>query len=101
MPNFDNFIDRMARLGYEEILREADREAGSAERSTRRIRSVVKRKQSGGREYVERIGSFLYFMRFGARPSGARDSDFLKYRRVVEALVERGEMEPAALRLFE
>jgi hypothetical protein len=99
--DFDNFIDRMSRLSYEEILREADRAAGATERSVKRIRTVVERRQSGGRKYVERIGAFLYFMRFQSRPSGASDSDFLKYRRVIEALVNRGEMEPEALRVFD
>jgi hypothetical protein len=101
MFDFDRFLDRMVRLSYTDILREADREAGSIERSTRKIRSVVQRRQSGGRGDVEKINAFLYFIRFKSRPSGATDSDFKKYRRVIEELVQRGELEPQVLRQFE
>lgn len=101
MFDFDQFLDRMARLSYAEIFREAERVASSIERSTKAIRSVVKRRQSGGRRDVERIGAFLYFMHHKSRASGATDSDFKKYRCVVEALVQRGELEPQVLGQFE
>ena|SRR5215203_1523277 len=101
MFDFDQFLDRMARLSYESILREADREARGAERSNKSIRSTVQRRQSGGLAYVEKINAFIYFMRFGTRTSGVTDADFKKYRRVVVALIELGDMRPEALQHFD
>jgi hypothetical protein len=99
MFDFDQFLDRMASLSHSDILHEADRVAGRIEDSTRKIRSPLQRR--GGHRDAEKINAFLYFMRFQSRPSGATDSDFGKYRRVVEALVRRGELEPQVLRQFE
>ena len=93
--DFDDFVSRMSKLGYMEILTFADAECARAERAG------AKEQERGSVGYAERIKSFLWFMRFGKRPVSADDEEFARYRPVVVELVEKGQYEPEALIEFE
>lgn len=100
--NFDEFLVRMTKLDtLDDVIATA---VGIADRAERH------QKQST-REYVEKIGQFLFFMRHiredaegdferTPRPSGISDSNFEKYRDVVEILVNKKELPPKALDIF-
>jgi hypothetical protein len=93
--DFDDFIARMSRLDYPEILRQANSECGRAENAGSRQR------EQGSIKYAERIKAFLFYMQHGTRPSSATDHEFARYRPVVEALVEKGQYTPEALQRFD
>jgi hypothetical protein len=95
--DFRAFLERMAPLSYASILREAELECGSVERTLYVVKGAPKRRDNGGSAYVEKIRAFLFFMRYGTRPGSASDADFRAYKLVVQALVERGEFKPDAL----
>lgn len=94
---FERVIERS--YGYLEIIAAAEREGDSVEvllRGKTRKQTV----ERGGRTYVEELGAFLFFMRFGMRPSSATDDEFQSYRRVCETLVEKGHFKPSILEMF-
>jgi hypothetical protein len=102
MPyDFEKFLDRMIGKSYPEILIEAEREADGVERTLTRVRGARERREMGGGQYVAKIGQFLFFMRHGIKPGGVDEFDFGSYRRVVASLVDRGEMKPSALEIFD
>lgn len=98
--DFARFLERMAALDFLEIISEAEREANRVDDSTRKVPGAVKNRAEGAREYVEQIGAFLFFMKSGQRPHGAKKEDFQGYRVVVDALVKKGQFKGEALRWF-
>ena len=85
--DFDDFLTRMAKLDYHEILRQADEECGRAERS-----------RDGG-AHAARIKSFIWFMNNFKVP-GSHPDDLSSYKPVVVALVDKGQVKPEVLAVF-
>lgn len=98
--NFQDFLERMARLDYHDILREADAECGRVQKVSSRVRGAPRQRKMGSLQYLQRIKEFLFFMQHGIRPATASESDFQSYRPVVETLVEKGQIKPETLEVF-
>lgn len=99
--DFDAFLRRMRGLDYEDIIRNAEAEATSAEGSSFLMRGAPRRRALGSVEYASRVKAFLFYLRTGSRPGSANDSEFLSYRPIVEALVAKGRFKPEALEAFD
>ncbi len=100
--DFDEFLQRMSRLNtFDDVLRAADKEGSAADGAgTGGHKGVVSARKHGVLEYARKIGAFLFFMRFGRRPTGVCDQEFRKYAVVVRTLVTKGELKPDILKLF-
>lgn len=95
--DFSAFMARMAELDYHEILHEADAEIGRIERLSYGVKGAPRHREMGSVEYASRIRAFLFYMRHGTRPGSARNSEFISYRQVVEALVRKRQFRAEAL----
>jgi hypothetical protein len=82
----------MSKLRYRQIVEHAQEECSRA----KRCRIDVDDSQS----YEMRIKNFIFFMHSHKRPGASTLEDFLGYRVVIEAMVERGEFEQSALDVF-
>lgn len=98
--NFDDFLSRMATLGYQELLREAEEQIIRVEGSSHGVKGAVQRRTQGSVEYCAQIRALLFFLRAGQRPGSATSEDFHKYRPVVAALVARGQFRADSLDTF-
>lgn len=98
--DFDAFLERMAKLDYLKIIAVADEECGRVESFSRRVPGAVERRKRGSLQYAAKIKGFLFYMRYGKRPQGVSDSDFQKYKVVVEALVRKKQYKPEVLNAF-
>jgi len=56
---------------------------------------------SSRREFRDQVKQFLFFMRTGVKPDRVTDTDWKKYLIVVEPLVEKGQLKPEVLTLFD
>ncbi len=99
--DFDAFLTRMVPLAYREMMAEAEEEVVRAERGTSGVRGAPAKRAAGATQYAARIKAFLWFMREHTKPGSASAEEFARYRRVVKALVDRGEFRPEALKVFE
>ena len=98
--DFHDFLARMAKLDYHEILRQAEAECQRVEKVSYGVRGAPRQRKFGSVQYASRIKAFLFFMRHHHRPGSASDSEFRSYRDVVKALVQKGEFKPEALYAF-
>lgn len=99
--SFDNFLERMSREDYPDILRIAQNEGANLEKYSSNVKGCVERRKRGSLGLSEKIGGFLFFIRNGIKPSGVSDEEFNKYKIVVQALVDKKQMKPEALKIFD
>jgi hypothetical protein len=95
--DFHDFIQRMAKLDYIDILKTANAECGHVESQLSGVRGAPQRRKEGGVEHAAKIKRFLYYMRYGDRPGGISDGEFSSYRPAVEALIAKGQFKKEAL----
>jgi len=91
----------MSREDYPDIIKKARREGANLEKSSSNTKGCVERRKRGSLELSNKIGSFLFFMQNGIKPSGASDDEFNKYKVVVQALVDKNQMKTEALKMFD
>lgn len=100
MYDFPEFLQRMVQLPLAAILHEAEAECARVDRTLYGVRGAPKRRDEGGVEHVARLKAFMFFLQSGIKPGSASASEFAMYRPVVEALVQRGELQKEALGRF-
>ena len=99
--DFNEFISSVKDLGYVEMIKAADREAGAVEHNLYgRGKNSRAKQQGGGREYRNLLGGFLWLLRTGGKPSSLDAHDFHRMRPAIESLVQRGIMKQEALAVF-
>ncbi|MBL7215465.1 MAG: hypothetical protein ISS71_07280 [Phycisphaerae bacterium] len=99
--DFDYFLERMSHEDYIDILRKAENEGANLEKHSFGSKGCVDRRKAGSVELSRKIGEFLFFMRNGIKPASVNEEDFKKYKIVVQALVDKGQMKPEALKIFD
>lgn len=98
---FAEFISRIKDLEYLEMIQASEREAGDVEHNLYgRGKTARAKQESGGQEYRNLLGGFLFLLRHGAKPSSVNAGDFLRMRPAIESLVTRGTMKQDALLVF-
>lgn len=100
-PSFaiNEFLEAMVGKDFTTVFNAADRECEIAEHRSRGKKGK-EAKEMGSMRYAASLKSFLFFLRFGRRPSGISDQEFAKYRPICEALVQRGDLLPTVMELF-
>ncbi|MFA5872612.1 MAG: hypothetical protein WC832_01485 [Anaerolineales bacterium] len=101
MYDVSTFLNRMSALDYKEILVQGDLEVRRMEEASFSKKGSVKRRNDGSVDYVRFIKGFLFFLRYCKKPVGISDSEFQKFRKVIEALVVKNQLKPEVLELFE
>ena len=97
--DFDEFLDKTKDMSWKEIIVFGDQEVKKADRASHGRGGTVAT-EAGSLEYAEKIRKFLFFLQHGRRAGGS-DEDFEKYKKVVEALVNKGNFQPEILDSFE
>ena len=85
------------------MIWEAEREAMAVERALspgRGRKGIEKQYKHRAIEYRELLGGFLFFLRYGIKPSGVSELDFQSFRPAIEKLVEKGQLKSTILSLF-
>ena len=101
--DFQVFLQTAINLNYSEIINKAEREAEGIDRGLYpgRGRSGISKEYHDPAVYYRKLlGGFLFFLRQGIKPDGISDSVFASFRPVIERLVEKGELRPEILSLF-
>ena len=98
--DFDDFLSSMAKLDYDDIIKESETECISVEQGLSGKKGAVQRRKDGGDKYAAKIKNFLYFLRSGEKPGSASDVEFQKYKIVVNALIDKKQFNSTILSLF-
>jgi hypothetical protein len=94
------FIDRIKDLNYPEIISEAEAEANAVDGGLypgAGRRGLPQSHRYMALNYRRELGRFLFFMRHGRKPHGAEQHELAVYRRVCEALIQKGQLKPSVL----
>ena len=84
-----------------EILREVRQMGGNLERSSSGVKGAVERRKQGVAAFVRQLGGLGWLLENCKRPSGLDEWDFQLIRPLCEKLVEKQQLPPAILDLFE
>ncbi len=98
--NFTYFIDRIIDKSHQEMIDAAEIEAHTAESISSGIKDSVENREAGSLRYVRKLKKFLFFLKRGAIPHGADIFDISLYKKVTEALVEKGDFNKSAIGIF-
>jgi hypothetical protein len=99
--DFAVFIKDVMDLDYLEIIEKAEQEVAEIEQLSYGRPGAVKAREMGSTAYAHKLKEFLFWLRFGRRPSSASEGDFHLYKIVALALVEKGAFKPSVLEMFD
>jgi hypothetical protein len=102
--DFQAFLNSISDLDYPKMIQEAGQEGMRVQRVLspgRGIKGIDKQYKYKAQKYEELLRGFVFFLRYGTRPSGISDWDFQSFRPVIEKLVEKGQLKSTILSLFE
>ena len=94
MHSFERFVESNKDLSFDEIIQKTDREV---RRIDARLfpgsgwRGVPKEQRDIVESYSDKLGRFLFFMRWGKEPRKVTPSELSLYRQVCEHLIEKGQ----------
>jgi hypothetical protein len=98
--DFPDFIERVVNMGHHEMIHAAEAEAYAAEMISSGIKASVKNSRAGSPQYVRRLKKFLFFLNYGRIPHRADAFDVSLYKKVAQALVDKGDFDKSALDIF-
>lgn len=101
--NFPAYLNSISNLDYFEMIREASREATFVESALspgRGRKGIDKQHEDEAIKYRSLLGAFVFFLRYGIKPTGITDEDFQSFRPVIEKLVGKGQLKSTILSLF-
>ena len=101
--DFQAFLDSISDLDYLGMIKEAECEAMAVDHALspgRGRKGIDKQHKYEAAKYREIQGRFLFFLRYGIKPSGITDEDFQSFRPVIEKLVEKGQLKSTILSLW-
>ena len=95
------FVDDVIKRGLSrrEIVAEARIEIHHAGAGSERVRGAEG--AAGSLEYAQFLKCLVLFLEDGERPATMSGDDFLDLRPLAQRLVDRGDLRPSVLRLFE
>jgi len=83
------------------MLRTTEQTLEAAKNQSRGSKGAIRARQQGSLAFADAVGEFLFFLRAGLKPVNVSELDWALYRKPVENLVQKGEMLPSVLSLFE
>lgn len=103
MYGFERFIESIKDVSFDEIIQKTDREVGRIDAhlfpgSGRR--AIPKEQRDIAQSYSDKLGRFLFFMRWGIKPSKVTPSELSLYRQVCEHLIEKSQLSKSILSVF-
>jgi len=99
--SFSDFIKRIKDLEYDKILIRAIGEHNSVKKKSYSTPGAIEARKRGSENYITELGQFIYWLRTGTKPAGVSYSNFLLYKEVAKALVEKGQFKQNALENFD
>jgi hypothetical protein len=98
--NFEEFLKAMLNKDFSEIIKMAEQEAYDVENRLYKGGGGFQARKTGGLTYSKKVGEFIFFIRYGIRPSSTSNEDFAKYLPICNALIQRNQIKPSVLDLF-
>ena len=98
--DFEDFIDRVKDLDYNDIMNYGSKEVAHAENILHSIHETEMDMNMELENYSEKIKAFLLFLSKGIKPKWISVHDFKLYRIVVEYLVAKDQMNPEVIEAF-
>jgi hypothetical protein len=96
--NFKAFLNKIAEMSYEEMIKEANTEIINSERM---VKSGVGKKGKGILiKYIREVKEFLFFLNNGIKPNTVEQWNWLMYKPLVMNLVKKGAFTKMALEVF-
>jgi len=95
------FVDRVKEFDRLQIVAAAREEIARAEALSFRRKGAVRAREEGSTQYAEILKGLVWFLEQGTKPFGVPPADFRRFRPICEALIEKQQMDAAALKLFE
>jgi hypothetical protein len=93
--NFYEFIEFIKDKEYLDIIYLAEREATEAERRLYHPRKTEEAVKKGVKLYAETLEGLIFFLRYGIKPRGLRDSDVELFGLLCEGFLEKKKIERA------
>src|SRR5579862_5935299 len=99
--DFDAFARAVMGVSLPDIQVKLQQEMYEVDRRTAgNVIGAPKARASGAPEYRNMLGGLTWLLQTGTKPSSIQPWDFAKMRPLIESLVNRGELKPAALEVF-
>jgi len=101
--DFQTFLNSISDLDYPEMIQEASQEGMRVQRALspgRGIKGIDKQYRYKAVKYEELLRDFVFFLKYGTKPTGMSDLDFHSFRPAIEKLVEKGQLKSTILSLF-
>ncbi len=105
--DFGHFIGLVSHKSRDEMIRMAEAEAERVKRllhPRKGERGVGKQSEYLIHHYGTLLGGLIFFLRAGSKhgikPAGVSEAEFQSFKPVIEELVEKRELPPAALEAF-
>ncbi len=92
--DFENFLNTVRYMDYEDAITTADAMATKLEKSPGRM----DRKESQIQH--NKVRGFLYWIKTGKKPTGLTTQEFLELRPVCENLISKKQLHPTARDIF-
>jgi hypothetical protein len=98
--SFQEFISNVINDDYYKIIKKAEQEANDAEKGSFSAKGAVKRRDNGSIRYSQQLGGLLFWLHSGTRPFELSEGDFLSLKPICEKLIEKKQLNPETLELF-
>jgi hypothetical protein len=99
--NIDEFIERIKDMDWHDMVPEVCREGEQARRRSEKGKAAAEAVRQGSLKYAALLGGFAFFLQNSSKPAGLTDAEFQLFRPVCEKLVQKGQLKPEALELFD
>lgn len=97
---FSYFIERIIDKSYNEMIVAAEIETHTAESISSGVKGCVENRKAGSPQYIQKLKKFLYFLKHISLPHSADMFDIAIYKKVTEALIEKGDLNKSAFEIF-
>lgn len=94
------FIEDAKNISKGEIIILAQKEVIKVRRCSYFRKGAVKAREQGSLDYAELLKGLIAFLNSESRPMGISDSDFMLFRPLCEVLVQRKQLHPEIIKLF-
>ena len=99
--DFDAFVRTVKDLDYDEIRTKTQAEIRYVDsRTAGHVKGAPAAQKAGAPEYANLLRGLCWVLTEGERPSSVNDLDLPRMRPIIESLVRRKWLQPAALSIF-
>ena len=98
--SIDRFLQRMAGLSKQEMLKEAKMASQYSQAHLGQLAGRRRKVDDGSETYCRVTTEFLFFLKTWQKPAAIYDAEFHKFQPVVQSLIDQQEANPELIELF-